>query len=235
MNKNSNLSLRLADYKEKGLYLFFDDGKTLALTERVIEDISRKLWDDTTLIPPAVRDAADFKLCPFCPEKNNEGLCYALRPVLPFLDIIDSFSSYDRVTAIYRGDEALFHVAESTMQEALQFISILSLIRYCRIGRKYRKYYVDLIPIAGYEATNKRMYLNIYWIHKGDMPAINKIIDQFKKEITESSANQVKRLNLICKSDAFMNAFYHTQIAAEFLSMDMERVLANTFSIADEK
>ena len=49
----------------------------------------------------------------------------------------------------------------TTMQRALRYISNLSLMEYCRLGRKFQKYYKGIIPIAGTEEIVNRMYLNI--------------------------------------------------------------------------
>jgi hypothetical protein len=153
---------------------------------------------------------------------------------LPFLEIIDQFFSFDKVTAIYRGDEdGLLHIAETAMQNALQYISILSLMSYCRVGRKYRKYYYGVIPIMGANAAVNRFYLNIYWLHKGKIDEINKFISEFKENISIISTNIIKRLNLICEKDAFVNAFLNTHVFAEFLSMDMDKVLKKAFCDLD--
>jgi hypothetical protein len=152
---------------------------------------------------------------------------------LPLIDDIDKYVSYDKVTAIYRGDEALLHVAYSTIQEALQYISILGLIHYCRVGRQYRIYYIGVIPIAGSEETVRRIYLNMYWIHKRNQNEIQSLIERFKNDIVSSSANQIKRLQLLCKNDAFINAFYNAKVAAEIRSMDMESELKQLFSAPD--
>jgi hypothetical protein len=235
MSSDKEFLFQLKRYDQKGLYLIFEDARTMELTESTIEKLSGRYWADTSKIPPEVRSAADFQLCSLCPEKDTEGLCFALQPVLPLIDDIDKYVSYDKVTAIYRGDETLLHVGSSTMQEALQYISILGLIHYCRVGRQYRKYFVGVIPIAGSEETVRRIYLNMYWVHKGNLREMNDLIERFKNDIVSTSANQIKRLHLLCKNDAFINAFYNAQVAAEILSMDMESVLKQVFSVPDTK
>ena len=68
-----------------------------------------------------------------------------------------------------------------------------------------------------------RVYLNIHWIHRGNAQEIQGLITHFNEEILETSKNQVKRLNMISKSDAFINAFINTQIATKFLSLGMDK------------
>lgn len=227
--KITNLQFR--DYEQKGLYILFDDSTLLTLTEREIENISKKFWEDTSKITTEIREATDFKLCPICPERGKEGICYALHPVLPFWEFIDRYVSFDKVTALYKGDDNnLLYVSDSTMASALQYISILSLMYYCRIGRKYWRYYFGVNPLMGPSETRNRLYLNIYWFHKGDLEEIKKIISEFRHEIKITSKSQIKRMELICKNDVFMNAFANTHISTEILSLDMEKALENSFA-----
>jgi hypothetical protein len=234
MKDNKTLHLRLNNYEQRGLYLLFEDSTLLPLTENEITHFSKKLWEDTSRMPPEIREAADFGLCSICPEEGRKGICFALQPVLPFLEVIDRYASYDKVTAIYKGDdEELLHVSDTTMASALQYISILSLMYYCRTGRKYWRYYYGVNPLSGAKEIRTRLYLNMYWLHKGRLEEINKIISQFKDEIKSTSKSQIKRLSLICKNDAFNNAFANTHIATEILSCDMEEALADSFNAFD--
>ncbi len=70
-----------------------------------------------------------------------------------------------------------------------------------------------------------RIYLNIYWLHKGNKEEIDKVISQFQEGLMLTTTNQVKRLGLICKNDAFMNAFVNAQMTTQFLSMDIDSIL----------
>jgi len=115
------------------------------------------------------------------------------------------------------------------MQDALKFISIMSLIQYCQIGRRYWKYHLGIMPLVGGKETAQRLYLNIYWLNKGDVEVVKKTIAIFDEQIRITADNQVKRMNLICKNDAFMNAFVNAQIGIEFLSLNMEGILKESF------
>jgi len=121
------------------------------------------------------------------------------------------------------------------MQDALRFVSIISLMQYCQIGRSYWKYYFGVAPIVGGHEMARRMYKNIYFLNKGNTEEVDKIIKRFEEQITVTSANQVKRLNLICKNDAFMNAFVNTQVVSVFLSMDMEKHIIEQFAEFEKK
>lgn len=224
--ESKHITLQLADFKEDGLYLLFPDSTRIDLTKKNIERISEKFWQDTSAISPEMRNAIDFQKCPFCPRKNKEDICDAIRPVLPFLDTIDKYLSIDRVIAVYKSDfDGLIHIKETDMQKALQYVSVLSLLRYNMVLRKYWKYYYGVIPLMSGPEVASRVYINMYWQHQGNKEELNKVITGFEEELRISSDNQVKRLNLVCKKDAFMNAFVNTQVVSEFLSMNIENVI----------
>jgi len=230
MTEEKQINLNLNNYEQKGLYLIFPDASRLELTRGNIERAAKEFWEDPDKIAPNVKKAIEFQRCPFCPLKGKDEFCDAIRPILPFLEAVDKYVSFDKVTAVYRGDDKnLLHIADTTMQEALKFVSLLSLMQYCQIGRKYWKYYFGIMPVEGGKDAAIRMYLNIYWLLNGVQAQITELISVFKEEIRITSENQVKRLNLICKNDAFMNAFVNTQIAIEFLSMDIDSILKMSF------
>ncbi len=231
MKNNKSINIKFSDYEQKGLYLLFNDSTQIVLTGPEIDRTAGKFWENPSKISPEIRGAADFKLCPICPEKKSEGLCYALHPVLPFLEVIDKYASYDKVTALYKGDDKeLLYVSETAMAAALQHISILSLMYYCRVGRKYWRYYFGVNPLTDINEIGNRLYLNIYWLHKGNLEGISKVIAEFKNEIKITSTSQIKRMKLICQNDAFVNAFANTHISTDILSMNMEEALKNFFS-----
>lgn len=231
LKPDNQICLGLMDYPHKGLYLIFDDAARLELTGENIKKTTEEYWNNPDKIPPSVKKALAFQRCPFCPLKGRDDLCDALRPILPLLDIVDRYMSYDKVTAVYKGDEKqLLHTAATTIQGALKYLSIISLTQYCQVGRKYWKYYAGIMPLTGVEEASLQMYLNIYWNLKGNREEIDRLIARFIGEIRVTSENQVKRLTMICKKDAFVNAFVNAQIALEFLSLDVEQRLALAFS-----
>lgn len=223
------IKLKVSDFKEEGLYLIFPDLTRLELTKKNIESVSEKFWQDTSKITPEMKKAIDFQKCYFCPRKNKEDICDSIRPILPFLEAIDNYLSFDRVIAAYKSNQdGLLHIKETDMQVALQYVSILSLLRYNMILRKYWKYYYGIIPLMTGSEVACRIYINIYWLHKGDKEEIDKIIAKFKEELSVSSKNQLKRMNLVCKNDVFMNAFVNTQVVSELLTMNIEDAIAKS-------
>lgn len=227
--ENGMINLRLSDFDKEGLYLLFPDSTRLELTKENIEQVTKLYWQDFTKIPEDKRKAIEFQKCYFCPHKNKEDICDSIRPMLPFLDIVDKYVSYDKVIAAYRGNEdKLVHVKATTMQDALKYVSILSLLRYNLVLQKYWKYYYGIIPIMGGREVATRVYLNMYWLHQGNLEEIRKMIKRFGEELRVSSTNQVKRLNLVCKNDAFVNAFVNTQLVTQFL-VNIDDILMKSF------
>ena len=223
------LNLRLSEFEKEGLYLLFPDSTKLELTKENIERVTDSYWQDLTKIPEDKRKAIEFQKCYFCPHRNKEDICDSIRPVLPFLDIVDKYVSFDEVIAVYKGNENnLVHIRATTMQDALKYVSNLSLLRYNLVLQKYWKYYFGIIPIMSGKEVATRVYLNMYWLHKGNLEEIKKMIKRFGEELRVSSANQVRRLNLVCKNDAFVNAFVNTQLVTQMLT-NIENILGKSF------
>jgi len=224
--KEDSINLQFSNYKQEGLYLYFEDSSRLVLTKEVIEQTAEKFWQDPTKISPSVKEADDFQRCSICPGRNQIGLCAGLGTVLPFLEYVDKHNSFDKVVAVYKAkDQEMLNVVTTTMQIALSYVATLSILYYCLKSREYWKYYFGVVPLSSAETVAARIYLNIYWLHKGNKEEIDKIISQFQEELMLTTGNQVKRLNLICKHDAFINAFVYAQVTTAFLSMDINSVL----------
>jgi hypothetical protein len=228
--KDSIVNLRLSDFEKEGLYLLFPDSTKLEFTKENIEKVTESYWHDPTKIPEDKRKAIEFQKCYFCPHRSEEDICDSIRPILPILDIVDKYVSYDEVIAIYKSsDDRSVHLRATTMQDAMKYVSILSLLRYNLVLQKYWKYYYGILPIMNGREVATRVYLNMYWLHRGRLEEIKEMIKRFREELKVSSTNQVKRLNLVCKNDVFTNAFVNTQLVGDFLSMDMENALTKSF------
>ena len=80
-----------------------------------------------------------------------------------------------------------------------------------------------------------RFYLNIFWLNKGDKHKTHNAITLYTDEIRISNECLVKRLKLLCKNDAFINAYANTQMSNEFLSMDEDDILDRSFKIHNKK
>jgi hypothetical protein len=229
-NEQEAINFTPGDYEQEGLYLVVDDSRPLALTRSNIEQTAKKFWDDPGKISPKVKAAAEFQRCDFCPLNKIGGLCDAIRPTFPFLDALDKYVSHDQITAIYKDNKCGFCVRKTTMQQALRYLSILSLVYYCQVTRKYWKHFWGIIPLMDAQEVAERLYLNFFYLNGGSRRKAGKSISKFKEEIIITSRNQVKRMNLVCDNDVFMNAFVNTQIIADILSFDVGKVVDERFN-----
>lgn len=217
-------------YEKKGLYLHLKDGTRLELTDENIEKTTQKFWSDPALLSPETKSAVEIQRCPACPLRNEEDFCDALRPILPFLEVVDKFVSFDEVLAVYKGKRKdLLRISQTTMQNALKYLSILSLTHYCQSFAKFRKYFYGITPLMTLKESVTCIYLNLYWLYRGDLKAMNELLTDFKEKLTLISQNQVKRLSVISRNDAFINAFVKTQLLTEFISVDMEQALTDAY------
>lgn len=204
----------------------------MSLTRDFIDKTKQRYLQDPQLLPPAVRATPAYAPCSVCPEQHTALICHAIPTVFPFIEDLDRFLSYEAVTAIFRSESSNssdtsldLHVSRTSVQRALQYISILSVIFYCEVGRHYFKYFAGVSPLMDPLAVIERIYLNIYWDLRGDMPAIEALLAKMRHELDITIRCQVERLRLFCKSDAFPNAFVLTHIVTQFLAADIESLL----------
>ncbi|MFZ0034432.1 MAG: hypothetical protein WAK60_05535 [Sedimentisphaerales bacterium] len=230
-NGEKEVKLLLGDYEQEGLYIILEDSKPLALTRNNIEQTAKKFWEDPSKISPKVKTAAEFQRCDFCPLSKTGGLCDAIRPTFPFLDALDKYLSHDQVTAVYKEDKGGLCVHRTTMQQALRYLSVLSLVYYCQVTKKYWKHFWGIMPLMRAQEIAARLYLNFFYLSGGSKSAAEESISKFKEEITITSRNQVKRMNLVCDNDAFMNAFVNTQVITDILSFDIGKLVYEGFDM----
>jgi len=229
------MNLKFSEFENPGLYLIFSDGNRLPLTKENIELTVETYWSDPTKIPLHVRKATGFQRCHFCPLVGTEDMCDAIRPTIPFLEIVDKYVSYDKVTAVYRDDnQDILYLSRTTMQQALKYVSILSLMYYCRKGRTYWRYFWGINPLMHGREIASRLYLNLAFLHHCNREEIDKVTSKFKEEIKITSKNQVERMNLVCKNDAFLNSFVNTQMITQILSMNLDQALESAFKNSEE-
>jgi len=224
------MEIKVDDFEQNGLYLLFPDGRRIVLTGEKIESFAHTFESNLDQIPREISGAVAFQACPVCPERARAKFCHALPATLAFFEELKGFKSYDIVCAVYKGlKRGLVWVPETTMQEALQFVVIYSLMYYCEIGKQYWKFFLGIHPLLDPEEMVARIHLNIYWDCKGDKQAVDKVLRSFGDEITCTCRCQVERLGLICKDDALMNAFVNTQAQIEWLALSKGALLEQSF------
>jgi hypothetical protein len=209
-------------FTEPGLYLVWPDGKQLDLTRTRIEALAREMLDDPSRIPPHVKAAADYQACDICPQRDTAEICHSIMAALPFMDEIDRYMSYDRVTAVFRDEEGgILHAVETSMQEALKYVSILALTRYCEVGREYGVYFKDVDPLMTPSRIAAQVYQNIFVETGGDMHRAASIITDMQERILHTTQCQAGRLRLISQRDAFLNAFVAAHTTVQFVFLEL--------------
>ena len=218
------------DFTQSGLYLLFPGRRRIVLTREKIEASAHTFESNLDQIPVAIRRATAFQACTVCPEKDSLKFCHALPATLAFSEELKGFRSTDRVTAVYKGQgPGIVFVPNTTMQEALQFVAILSLMFYCEVGRKYWRHFLGIHPLLSPKEMIARIHLNIYWDCKGDRAKVSEVLRTMANEITCTCRCQVDRLRLVCKDDALINAFVNTQVQIEWLAMTKDAMLERSF------
>lgn len=220
------LHLKFEDYAKKGLYLKISDSKVIDLTIERIELLAESYWQDANKLSADVKEAIEFQRCSFCPLKGEKSICDAIRPILPLIEDLGNFVSFQNVIALFKDDgKEVLHLANTTMQNALRYVSIVSLIYFCQAAKKYQNFFSGVIPLMSGKKVAREIYLNMYWHHKGKKEDIEATISKFNKVLFETSQNQVRRLNLLSIEDGLKNAYVNTHIIGELLSMKTDKLV----------
>lgn len=221
-----NIDLSLFD--DHGLYLRPEGhDQWFILTRCEIESRMQALLDDPTAIPPEVRAATDYQACNICPERDTATICHAIMTVLPFQKEIDEFLSHQNVLAAYReppssdNKQRGLYLRQTTMQQALQYITILSLMFYCEVGKAYYACFENTNPLMPSKALSKVVFANMYLQCKGDRETLETLLEKMTSEILQTAKCQVKRLQLICKHDAFINAIIGTHTTVQLILQNL--------------
>lgn len=218
----------ISSFPAPGLYLLFSDGNRIDLTHKKVEEATQAVLADPNAIPKHVRAATDYKPCDICPERDSAVICHAIMPTIPFFDDIDRYMSYDEVTAVYRENESeTIIISETKMSEALKFIAILGLTDYCEVGHKYLKYFDGVNPMMPADEIGKAVFKNILFELHGHIERMQQAIHVMSDELLHTAKCQVARLNLICKRDAFVNAYVNTDLITSFLKQELKAYISS--------
>jgi hypothetical protein len=224
------MEFALDNYPQNGVYLHLPDGRRIALTRDRIESYTRTFEANLPQLPEKVRQAAAFQACSICPERDRAHFCHALPATFAFVDDLQGFKSFQKVLVVYRGPEPTLAVApNATMQEALQFVAIMSLMHHCEVGKKYWKYLLGIHPLQSPDELSARIYLNIYWESHGDQEVVERVLQRFQDDITILAQCQANRLRLVVDDDALVNAFASVQSQIACLTLRRGNQLSQAF------
>lgn len=215
--------LRDKDLTREGMYLLFPDGQTVDIVPGEIDRLAEEYWKNPEKIHPQIKQLKEFQPCGHCPHFGEDVLCLALKPILPYLEHVDNYMSYDNCVAVYcPGDGEAPQAQETTVQQALRYVAILSLIHYCEMGGRYRRYFQGVNPMMGTDEMSRILYRNIQHKYEDDGNRMEEMVTEFEKEVLESTQCLTTRLKLMCKNDAFINAFINAETAIKFVLMDCQ-------------
>jgi hypothetical protein len=218
---NIDLSVKRSD----GLHLYCANGDYLNLSCDNIKQLADEWWNNPEKIPEHIRQNDHFKTCEVCPYRGKNVFCSAMKPLLPFLEALNKFSSYDTATAIYVKDGILICASDVPMQNALQYVVNLALFEYCEDAKQFRKYFQGITPFMAADEVARIIFQNVYCQYKGDKDKVQAEIEKMNYDITNTTTSCVKRLNVLCSSDAFMNAYIGTQATVALMLARLHKYL----------
>lgn len=228
------MRINAEQFEQPGLYLFPEDADPIILTERRVRCFAESLLSDEERLPSSVWQTQEFKLCEFCPARQEGGLCQAVTPMLALFDELDAYASFDKVTAVFKEKETeRIHVTQTDMQDGLKYVAIMSLTRYCRRGREFWRYFRGTDPLMNPRQIAETIYLNMYWLCAGDTAKIEASTQKLKDTVITTARRQEDRMALICKNDALLNAYVETHAAMMYLTMDIEHLMKESFEQFD--
>ena len=204
---------RFVNLEPDVLHLFFQDGEKITFCPEKILEYSTNAWQNPELFPDDVKMAVELEACEVCPLKASVDLCHAIFPVLHFYRTFEDHPSHERVTIVMvNGETKAIQIQETALQEALQHISILSLTNYCEVGHKYHELFCGTHPFMAPNEFVTRLTMNAFWLARGNRERAEQKLKNLFDELDVTIHCQMKRIGLISKSDAFLNAFVRTHI-----------------------
>jgi hypothetical protein len=219
-------ALDLSRFAREGLYVLTEGGCFMDLSHERIQRLSDSYWTDAVKLPERVRRHEHFKTCSVCPYRGQDVFCSAMKPILPFLEDLEAFKSFDKVTAVYVDKNGLTYVSRTTLQQALQYVVNLALFEYCEDAKKYARFFKGIHPFMTHEAAATVLLLNLHWLCGGDRSKMDAQLKEISDAMQVTSTSCVKRLRTLCHSDVLINSYI---IAHTFSS-----VLAYVYEVADE-
>jgi hypothetical protein len=219
------MTIDVAVYPEEGMYLHCHDGTFFDFSVTNIARLATALWNDPSRLSPEIKHDELFKTCAVCPFRGQDVLCSAIKPLLPFLENVERFKSFDRVTIVYRNPQGVVSSQCVDMQTALQYLTDMSVFQYCEDMKGYKAYFLGVTPMRSTQDNVQTLLLNVFWKTKGNRQAAKQVMVELENAINIVTRNCFHRVHLMCRSDAFKNAYVKTHIIAELISFFSEKFL----------
>lgn len=207
---------RYENLEPDALHLFFENGEKVTFSPREILESTRIAWQNPQVFSDEVKRAVDLEACEICPLRGSVDLCHAIFPVLHFLHFFERHPSYERVTIVMTdGETRGVRIQETTVQNALLHVSILSLTSYCELGHKYHELFYGVGPFLSPDEVVMRLTMNAFWLSRGNKGLAEKRLKDLFQALDVTTRCQMNRIRLITKGDAFLNAFVRTHILTQ--------------------
>jgi hypothetical protein len=209
----------------RGLYLFVRNEHFIDLGYDTVQAHAEAFWNDPTQLDESIKDKAAFMPCSVCSNVGKKVLCLAIRPLLPLSKVLDQFVSYDETVAFYKDANGNCSMAKTSLQNALNFVVQMGLIDFCDVGQQYKHWFLGTHPLMTTPELVKRVYLNLFWIEKGNMEKINQEIKTFADKLRITISCQMIRIRLVAKSDPILNALVSFNMVTLLLQSKVEENL----------
>ncbi len=217
-------AIDLSSFKREGLYLFLENGRFLDFSKDRIKELGDEYWSNPDKLPEAIRKDERFKTCTICPYHGQNVFCSAMKPLLPFLEELEAFKSFDNVFAVCVDKNGMIYASRTTLQRALQYVSNMALFEYCEDAKKYRPYFKGIHPFMDINDAVAIIFLNLYCLHAGDRTKIDARLKEITDAVKVTSASCINRLRTMCHSDSFINSYIMTHTFADAFS-SIEKII----------
>lgn len=212
------MKLDIDQYEDEGMYVHCEDGTLFNFSLKNVYALANEYWNNPKKLSEEIRNDESFKTCSICPYRGEDVFCSAIKPLLPFLENLEGFKSFDRVTTVFRDGKGVISIKATDMQNALQYLTDMSVFQYCEDMKLYKDYFAGISPLQSSKEKVQSLLLNILWKSDGDKGKARGTINEFQKAIDITTRNCKSRLGLMCHSDAFKNAYVRTHNLGDLIA-----------------
>jgi len=180
-------------YKDEGMYVHCENSTVFDFSLKNVEALADEYWNNPEKLSSEIKHDELFKTCSVCPYRGKDVLCSAIKPLLPFLDNLNDFKSFDPVTVVFRDTGKVLSIKDTDMQNALQYLTDMSVFQYCEDMKRYREYYSGIRPLRSTSENVQTLLLNIFWKSNGDKEQMRNTIKELQKAIEKCKENLNER------------------------------------------
>jgi hypothetical protein len=208
------------DFAPRSFLITLPDGMVVDLGLENIRRITREYFGAAGGLPRHARRAVALGRCSVCPKRGQPDHCHALEPLLPLLRVFEKRPSYTPVhISLEESPDRPPVEMETTLQDALAVTCMMSLLGYCGIGKKYRRYFNGARLLMKGREMADILLANMSWEAQGDRDRLERNISLFDAEFRAVILCQVDRMRCLSPSDALLNAYVEAHLPALLLSM----------------